>query len=101
MGLVGRSNFDMGNRIRDLILTTTICIRMRTILCLAFVTVLFSLAMGKTYLVETMDKNPTDSEVYTREAQDVVDVSDDNGEVDTPQAINDHYEDSPAENRYG
>merc|ERR1711915_164220 len=47
----------MGNRIRDLILTTTICIRMRTIFCLVFVTVLFSLAIGKTYLVETVDKN--------------------------------------------
>merc|ERR1712212_1187039 len=93
-----------GDRIRDLILTTTICIRMRTTLCLVFVTVLFSLVMGKTYLVETMDKNPIDSQTH----DDVYDIPEANNVGDTPEAINGDEtlddsaaEETPAQNRFG
>merc|ERR1712212_536197 len=94
----------MGNQIRALIKATTISTRMQTIFRLVFATVLFSLAMGKTYLVETMDKNPTDSQT----PDDVYDIPEANDVVDTPEATNaDKTSDDsaaevpPAQNRFG
>merc|ERR1711872_926463 len=95
----------MGNQIRGLIKATTISTRMQTIFRLVCVTVLFSLAMGKTYLVETVDKNPTDSQTPDN---DVYDIPEANDVVDTPEAINGDEtpddsvaEETPAQNRFG
>merc|ERR1712234_72042 len=94
----------MGNQIRALIKATTISIRMQTIFRLVFVAVLFSLVMGKTYLVETVDKNPTDSQT----PDDVYDIPEANDVGDAPEAINgdETRDDSaaevpPVQNRFG
>merc|ERR1712212_566058 len=94
----------MGNQIRALIKATTISTRMQTIFRLVFVTVLFSLVMGKTYLVETVDKNPIDSQTH----DDVYDIPEANNVGDTPEAINGDEtlddsaaEETPAQNRFG
>merc|ERR1711872_246839 len=95
----------MGNQIRALIKATTISTRMQTIFRLVFVTVLFSLAMGKTYLVETVDKSPTDSQTPD---DDVYDIPEANNVGDTPEAINADEspddaaaEETPTQNRFG
>merc|ERR1711970_593998 len=94
----------MGNQIRALIKATTISTRMQTIFRLVFATVLFSLVMGKTYLVETVDKNPTDSQT----PDDVYDIPEANDVGDTPEATNadetpddSAAEETPAQNRFG
>merc|ERR1712212_208925 len=79
----------MGNQIRGLIEATTIITRMQTVFWLVS-TMLFSLAIGKTYLVETIDKNPTHSPVHPVESIQVV-IPEANDGDDTTEANNDVY----------